>query len=230
MINLYFKFYFLGTIRNIPALFFTLIFPPLIFVLSIHLWGNTGIAQRAAYLTFANYSVQTVCFMLLGMGVSQEKNSNWAHYTRTLPAPIWVMIIGRILHTIALSFMNLVILTIIATLLFSIPMSLSQIAGVFVICALGAIPFTLMGLTIGMLANQESARSIFTLLNLLFLFGSFEFATTGFIAHIQKFILTFQWVTLQKSIFDSNISIFMPIICMAIYSFVAVLSLLAVKK
>lgn len=198
LIYQYFKFYMIGTIRNIPAFFFTLIFPPLIFMLSIHVWGDDVTAQRTAYLTFANYSVQTVCFMLLGMGISQEKNSNWAQYTRTLPAPLNVMVIGRILHTITLSFINILILTCIAINILGITLSFVQILQVFAICAFGAIPFALMGITIGYLANQDAARSIFTILNLLFLFGSFGFSSTGIFYRLQEFILSYQWVTLQK--------------------------------
>lgn len=216
----YFKFYFLGTVRNIPAFFFTLIFPPLIFILSIHVWGEDSFAQRMAYLTFANYSVQTVCFMLLGMGVSMEKNSNWSHYVRTLPSPLRVMISGRILHTIALAFINLTILTLIALFLFHIPLSFLQIIKIFSICAFGAIPFALMGMTIGYLANQDSARSIFTILNLLFLFGSFGFSSTGIFYHIQEFILSYQWVTLQKSVFDSSLSTLMPIFSLLGYTMI----------
>ncbi len=209
---IYFRFYFLGTIRNVPALFFTLIFPALIFLLSARVWGSEEAAQRVAYLTFANYSVQTVCFMLLGMGVSQEKTSHWAQYSRTLPTSVYTMVMGRVLHTIVLSLMNVCILTILAMTMFSLRFSFDQLLWVFLVCAFGAIPFALMGITIGYLANKDAARSIFTLLNLLFLFGAFGFTQTGIVYKIQNFILSYQWVTLQKHIFDPSISITTPIL------------------
>lgn len=216
----YLKLYLLETVRNVPALFFTLIFPPLIFLLSIQVWGTDPHAQRLAYLTFANYSVQTVCFMLLGMGVSQEKNSNWAQYVRTLPASTNVMIIGRVLHTVVLSFTNILLLTLVATLLFHIQISFGQILEVFLVCALGAVPFALIGIAIGYLANQDSARSIFTILNLLFLFGSFSMSATGIVYKIQNFILSYQWVVLQRSIFETNISPLAPIITLLAYTII----------
>jgi len=220
----YFRFYFLSTVRNIPALFFTVIFPTLIFLLSAHIWGEEPIEQRNAYLTFANYSVQTVSFMLLGLGVSQERNSNWAKYVRTLPAPIYTMVIGRILHTIVLALLNVTILTLIALVLFNIPLNRSEILCVFAVCAFGAIPFALMGITVGYAASQDTARSIFTLLNLLFLFGSFGFTQTGVFYKIQEFILSYQWVVIQKRIFDPNISLVTPL--MTLFGYILVLSFL----
>lgn len=214
----YFKLYLLGTVRNVPSFFFTLIFPPLIFLLSIQVWGSDPNSQRISYLTFANYSVQTVCCMILGMGVSQEKNSNWAQYVRTLPASINTMIAGRILHTIALSFANILLLTVLAIFIFHIQLSLLQIVQVFFVCALGAIPFATIGIAIGYLANQDAARSIFTILNLLFLFGSFGMSATGIIYQIQKFILSYQLVILQRSIFETNISQLAPIFTILIYT------------
>lgn len=214
----YFKLYLLETVRNTPALFFTLIFPPLIFVLSIQVWGSDPQAQRLAFLTFANYSVQTVCFMLLGMGVSQEKNSNWAQYVRTLPASINVMVVGRILHTVALSFINILLLTFVAVFLFHIDLPIIQLTQVFLVCALGAIPFAMIGIAIGFLSNQDAARSIFTILNLLFLFGSFGMSATGIIYKIQQFILSYQWVMLQRSIFEKNISQIAPILTLLGYT------------
>lgn len=214
----YFKLFLLETVRNTPALFFTLIFPPLIFVLSIQVWGSDPQAQRLAFLTFANYSVQTVCFMLLGMGVSQEKNSNWAQYVRTLPASMNVMVVGRILHTVALSFINILLLTFVAVFLFHIDLPIIQLTQVFLVCALGAIPFAMIGIAIGFLSNQDAARSIFTILNLLFLFGSFGMSATGIIYKTQQFILSYQWVMLQRSIFEKNISQIAPILTLLGYT------------
>ena len=55
-------------------------------LLFAHQWEGKN--SLGAVIIFFNYSVQTVALMLLGMGVTQEKNSDWAKYLRTLPIGI----------------------------------------------------------------------------------------------------------------------------------------------
>lgn len=216
----YFKVYFLNTIRNTPALFFTLIFPPLMLLITAHQWGRGRQDQLEAFVVFLNYSVQTVSLMLLGMGVSQEKNSEWAKYLRTLPVPASTMVFGRILHTLFLSFINLITISIVGILVLSIPVTLPELGYFFLIALLGGIPMALMGMTIGYAANPESCRSIFTLLNLLLLFGSFSLPGSGVFSYIRQGIPTYQWMLLSSKVISPEISIMSPLICLSIYTIV----------
>ena len=168
----YFKIYFLNTMRNTPALFFTLIFPPLMLLITSHEWGTSRLDKIGGFVVFLNYSVQTVALMLLGMGVSQEKNSEWSKYLRTLPVSASTMVAGRIMHTLFLSLINLVIVSLVGIFVLSIPVTFVELSYFCGIALLGGIPMALMGMTIGYAANPESSRSIFTLLNLLLLFPS----------------------------------------------------------
>ncbi|KAB8032242.1 ABC-2 transporter permease [Fluviispira multicolorata] len=213
----YFKIYFLSTIRNIPALFFTLIFPPLMLLLFAHQWEEKN--AFGALIVFFNYSVQTVALMLLGMGVTQEKNSEWAKYLRSLPVGLKPMLIGRMLHTLSLSFINLFSVSLVALFILHINVNFEQIISFATIALLGAIPMALLGMAIGYAANPESSRSIFTLLNLLLFFGSFSLPATGIFGTVRNFIPTYQWTVLSYSFVDKSISILNPLICLAAYSF-----------
>jgi ABC-2 type transport system permease protein len=216
----YFKIYLLSTVRNTPALFFTLIFPPLMLLLTAHQWGSARQDKLEAFIIFLNYSVQTVCLMLLGMGVSQEKNSSWSKYLRTLPVSAFTMVLGRVMHTLFLCFINLVTISIVAILALSMSVTLSELSYFFAIALLGGIPMALMGMTIGYAANPESSRSIFTLLNLLLLFGSFSLPATGISSYIRMFIPTYQWMLLSSKVVEPSLPILFPTICLAAYALI----------
>ncbi|MES2613973.1 MAG: hypothetical protein V4591_01005 [Bdellovibrionota bacterium] len=216
----YFKIYFLTTIRNTPALFFTLIFPPLLLLMTSHQWGTKDQDKIEAFVVFLNYSIQTVSLMLLGMGVSQEKNSEWSKYKRTLPTSVSTMVFGRMLHTLFLCVINLTTISIVGILILSIPVSLVQLSYFFVVALLGAIPMVLMGMTLGYAANPESSRSIFTLLNLLLLFGSFSLPASGIFYFIKQGIPTYQWMLLSLKVVEPEISVISPLICLGVYTVV----------
>lgn len=201
---LYFKILFYSTIRNIPALFFTLIFPPLMLLLFANHWENSN--PLGAVVIFFNYSVQTVALMLLGMGVTQEKNSDWAKYLRTLPVGLKPMVIGRLLHTFVLSCINLISLGLVAAFVLQLPLGMSQFLSFSCIALMGGIPMALLGMTIGYLANPDSSRSIFTLLNLLLLFGSFSLPANGVFGFLREFIPTYQWAQISFSQINSKIN------------------------
>jgi ABC-2 type transport system permease protein len=216
----YFKIYFLNTVRYPSALFFTLIFPPLLLLMTSHQWGPARYERIESFIVFLNYSVQTIAFMLLGMGVSAEKNSEWAKYQRTLAAPLSAMILGRVMHTLGLCFINLITITLIGVFALSIPLTVPEIAYFFAMALLGAIPLALMGMTIGYAANAESSRSIFTLLNLLFLFGSFGLPSKGFFSYVKEAVPTYQWLKLSSKIVQPEISVIPPLICLGAYAVV----------
>ncbi|KAB8041061.1 hypothetical protein GCL60_03745 [Silvanigrella paludirubra] len=217
----YFKLLFLSTIRNIPALFFTLIFPPLMLLLFAHQWEGKN--ALGAVIIFFNYSVQTVALMLLGMGVTQEKNSDWAKYLRTLPVGVKPMIMGRIFHTIVLSFINLVTLSIVALFILKLAIPIGNLFYFGFIALAGSIPMALLGMTIGYAANPESSRSIFTLLNLLLLFGSFALPSVGFFGILREFVPTYQWSQISFSHINSEISPTTPLIWLGGYSILFIL-------
>jgi ABC-2 type transport system permease protein len=213
----YFTVYFLTTVRNIPAFFFTLVFP----VIMLLLFVNKGVGENIfiSVIVFFNYSVQTVTFMLLGMGVTQEKNSLWSKYLRTLPVSQTPMIMGRIFHTLTLSCLNLFHLTLVTLFLLKIPLSGDQVFYFVSIALLGGIPMALFGMSLGSLVGPDSARSLFTLLNLLLLFGAFALPQhkTSFGVSLSDFVPTYQWMRLSYSYIDKSINPIVPLLWLAAY-------------
>ena len=220
---LYFKLLFASTKRNVPALFFTLIFPPLMLLLFANHWKNSN--PLGAVVIFFNYSVQTVALMLLGMGVTQEKNSDWAKYLRSLPVGLKPMIFGRLLHTLTLSSINLVSLATIAIFILGLPLNFSNFGVLALVALLGGIPMALLGMTIGYIANPDSSRSIFTLLNLLLLFGSFSLPNEGVFKYLREFVPSYQWAKISLIYLEQNTISMSPVFwlcglsCFLIFAF-----------
>lgn len=217
----YFKYYVLSTVRNPPAFFFSMMFPAILMIISIHQWGADQASQLSGFLVFLNYSVQTISFMLLGMGVSQEKNSPWAAYLRALPASPWDMVLGRVMHTLGLCLLNMFFICSIAIFLFNFRFVPSDLCYYIFVALLGAIPFSILGLTIGYAAHPDSARSIFTLVNILLLFGAFSFPDAGLFSVLRHGVITFQLLNLSLYRHDHTISAFGSIMCLGTYAILA---------
>lgn len=218
----YFHLYFLSTVRNTPALFFTLIFPPLMLLLTAHQWGSARQDQIHAFVVFCNYSVQTVAFMVLGMAVSAEKHSQWSAYLRTLPVGFLPVLAGRTWHTLFLALINLLTISLVGFLFLSVPLNVFEWLYILSIALVGAIPMACLGMAIGYAANPESSRSIFTLCNLLLLFGSFSLPSTGFFGIVRQAIPSYQWSALSLLVIAPE-SVVGPLLCFAFYTVVAAL-------
>ena len=213
----YFKTYFYATVRNSPGLFFTLIFPPLLLLLAAAGWDHQD--HLSLFVVFFNYGVQTVAFMLLGMGVSQERHTEWAHYLRTLPVGPTPMILGRLLHTGALGVINLVTTAFVGLVLLHVSIPLGGFCGLVVVALLGAIPMAMMGLAIGYRAGPETARSVFTLCNLLLLFGAFALPGHGVWFVIRACVPTYQWYALSHTVIHPQTgSVWQPLAVLTFYS------------
>lgn len=197
-------------------------------LLFAHQWEGKN--SLGAVIIFFNYSVQTVALMLLGMGVTQEKNSDWAKYLRTMPVGIKSMLFGRLLHTLMLSFINLITLSIVAIFILKLPLEINNLIYFSFIALAGGIPMALLGMTIGYAANPESSRSIFTLLNLLLLFGSFALPEIGIFSIIRDFIPTYQWSQLSFAHIDHHINPAIPLLWLSGYSLIFIIIFKKVYK
>lgn len=231
LIFLYARLYISSTLRNVPSVFFTLVFPPLMLMLTAHQWDESSFGKLEAFIVFCNYSVQTVALMLVGMSTSQEKYGAWSRYVRTLPVGSAPMIWGRFCYLLCIAGLGVSSLGLISALFLDIPLTFRLFSYFALIALFGNTPMVFMGLSIGYLANQEGARTIFTLVNLLLLFGSFGLPGEGIWATLRQLIPSYQVNQLSRGIFDSQVSFVGPIGCSALYTVVfALLFLYAYKR
>lgn len=196
----YFKVYTLEILRNKQAAFFSIFFPAILLLLfgkqdyASHAQGT--INQIAVLAVYCIYAAQSVALMSLGISISTSRNSDWSLYLRTLPVAPGVSFGGLLLSTAARAFISVVIVLLIGIFYLGAQLSVPTLSYIVCIAMIGIIPMGLLAIGLGYLVNSESARSVFVIVNLMLLFGSFSLPSTGFFGYARSFIPSFQWVSM----------------------------------
>ncbi len=120
--------------------------------------------------SFSAFAVLSVVLFQFAVGISQERDSSWYYYVRSLPYPKGLQLISRLLA--GLLFSALGIGGVIATALIFSDLKMADIAwlGFLLKIYLGAIPFAVMGICLGLGVNS---RTVLPMANLIYLPLSF---------------------------------------------------------
>lgn len=148
----------------------TLIFPAMFF------WffgaPNAKDAGSSALLvgSFSCFGVLGVVLFQFAIGIAQEKGTPWAHHLRLLPLHGSLMVLPRVINALIVSLLTVAAVT--AVGIITTPFEWHNVSWSAVASALlaGAIPFTLLGATVGYAANS---RTVVPLANLIYLPVSF---------------------------------------------------------
>jgi ABC-2 type transport system permease protein len=153
----------------------TLIFPAMFYLLfAVFMGGARGNTQAAMGL-FANYSVfGTMAPGLFGFGVSLafERELGTLTYRQALPAPAGSYLLARMVMAMIFACIITALLTTLALFVSHLPLGFAQIARVFVVNALGVLPFCAIGLFVGALVSGQAAPAIVNLIYLPMAFFS----------------------------------------------------------
>ena len=116
--------------------------------------------------SFSAYAVLGVVLFQFGVGIAQERASPWADTLRTLPLPPHIGIFARVLS--GFFFSLLAVGGVLLTAHFSTPadLSLVRILSLAAVLLLGAVPFALMGITLGFTVSAQSALPVANLVYL----------------------------------------------------------------
>ena len=185
---MYSKMSVLSTFRNKQAFMFSIIFPLVLFLMFGHYDVKGHFAQIGSLTIFANYSVQTVLFLSLGMQISLRRSSDWTIYLRTLPAPSSASMIGLIIEKCISAFLSLTLIIIANIVISGMLISWPMIAYVMFAALLGGIPMAFLGVALGYKLNADSSRSVFVFSNLL-LCSSYSSDTAQLIGPIASILL-----------------------------------------
>src|SRR3989338_7888611 len=125
-------------IRMRMALFFTLIFPVILYLF----YGYS--TPSITLVVFLNFAMQSAMLQTIGIFASVQKNSPWGNYVSTLPAPSIYSALGIIIALFIIGFIGILLIGLIDTLFFH---SLSFLAVIFAMCgaAAGALPMGALG-------------------------------------------------------------------------------------
>lgn len=144
----------------------TVIFPAMFF----WFFGVPNATDKARALlmmgSFASFGVLGVLLFQFAVEIAQEKNTSWSAYLRVLPVATWVPLTSRILS--GLFFAALSVIGVIFVAHLSTPLAWSDVPAFefFTTLFLGAIPFGLIGMTVGLSCKPSSAVPVANLIYL----------------------------------------------------------------
>lgn len=166
------RYQFLETIRIPVAVIGTMFFPAasMIFFVVPNVGGN-AVAATFATASMVVFATSTSCIFNYGIGVSEDRAQPWDPFVRTLPAGPFPRFAGRILNGmgfLVLSFLPVLVVAAVAT---EATITLGQLGLATAALLAGAIPFTLLGLTIGYALPSKAAIAVAQLLFFPLAFG-----------------------------------------------------------
>jgi len=166
------RYQFLETIRIPVAVIGTMFFPAASMAFFVvPSTGDNPVAATYATASMVVFATSTTCLFQYGIGVSEDRAQPWDPYVRTLPAGAFPRFAGRILNGLVflvLSFAPVLVIGAVATEATASPVELALGLGALVA---GAVPFTLLGLTIGYALPSKAALAVAQLLFFPLAFG-----------------------------------------------------------
>jgi ABC-2 type transport system permease protein len=169
--------------RNPASVFFTVMFPVLLFVIfAVVFSGQTvdvggGIDVDTYYVpAIITMAVISATMQSLAMSLTIAREDGRLKRGRGTPMPAWVFIAGRIGNAIVVSVLMLALLAAIGSILFGVEVPWSRLPEVLLTLAVGAACFCCLGVMLtALIPSADAAAPIanFTLLPLYFLSGVF---------------------------------------------------------
>ncbi len=208
---LFYTYYeLLKLLRQPPVVIFGLGFPTAFFALF-----GLGVAANykdAVMASYAAYAAFVVPFSAFSNTVAAERSMGWYKLLRTTPLNATLYLMAKTITILLVGMLSLLILFLFAATVGSVHLSFLtwlQLAGALLV---GMLPFVLMGLLVGLLANSASASVISTLVFLFLSFTSGLFVPLLFlpkvIANIAPFLPTYHlgqlaWTITGKGLNDN---------------------------
>ncbi|ASR34560.1 ABC transporter [Prauserella marina] len=155
-----------GIVREPTALFFSIVMPVAFFALFVSLYGDQSSAtvQRgtAMIATFGTFGVLTVVLLNPGTGIAADRGSGWLRAKRVSAVPISATLAAKVIATMPYAVGVLIAMTATAAITGNLNGSVADLARVYAVLLIGAIPFALLGLAVGF---QTSANACVAILN-----------------------------------------------------------------
>jgi ABC-2 type transport system permease protein len=165
--------------------------------------SHAGVADATA-LAFIAFAIVGVTLYQFGVGIAQERGRPWERYLRTLPVSAVTRMTARILTAIVFGLLTAAVVALVARTLTPIDLTLAQWLQAFLYAFLGAVPFVLMGISIGYWASARAAVPIATACNLLLAYAGGLWMPPeylpSFVARISPYLPTRQFADLLWSV------------------------------
>ncbi|MFD2763778.1 ABC transporter permease [Micromonospora eburnea] len=152
------RYQLLETVRIPVAVFGSAFFPAaamLFFV--VPFTGEDPAAATYATAAMVTFAVMSANIFQYGIGVAEDRDKPWDPYTRTLPAGPAARLTGRILAGLALTYVSMIPVVVIAAVATEASVSPVQFLLGAGAVAVISVPFTLLGLSIGYSLPSKAA-------------------------------------------------------------------------
>jgi ABC-2 type transport system permease protein len=155
------RFTLIETVRIPIAIIGTVFFPAVTMIFFVVPFaGDRALPATFATASMVTFAIMTTNLFQYGIGIAEDRAQPWNPYTRTLPAGPGPQLVGRVLCGLLLTYVSLtpvVVIAAVATEATVEPVRLALAAGTVIIVA---VPFTLMGLTIGYALASKAAIAV----------------------------------------------------------------------
>jgi ABC-2 type transport system permease protein len=169
--------------RNPAAVFFTVMFPVIVFlILAVVFNGETvnvrgGVAATTYYVpAIMSLSIISATMQTLAMTLVIAREDGRLKRGRGTPMPPWVFIAGRVGNSIVVALMMLILLAAIGGLLYGVSVPWERLPEILLTLVVGAASFCCLGIALtAAIPSQDAAAAIVNalLLPLYFLSGVF---------------------------------------------------------
>lgn len=142
----------------------TLLFPAMFYVF----FGLVMLRGQSLWLlcTFATFGMMGAALFSFGIGIATERAQGWLLLLRASPAPVSAVIAGKAFGAMLFTLIIVAVLSTLAAVFADVRLETWQWLGLAGILTLGALPFCLMGLTLGLWLKPNAAPAV---LNLIYL-------------------------------------------------------------
>ncbi len=153
------------TLWRMPAYALPTILFPVGFYVFFGVILNPGLAQWML-ATFGTFGVMGTALFAFGVSVSTERSQGWWLLLRAAPTPFAAVLAGKLATVIAFSLMIVLSMAWIAALFAGVRLETGQWLALFAVLIMGAVPFSLVGLALGMWLSPNAAPAVINLIYL----------------------------------------------------------------
>lgn len=153
-----------GILREPAALFFAVLMPVLFFALFVGVFGREdadGLPVGTTMLaTFGTYAVVAIATMTPGIGLAEARERGWLRAVRVSPVPVPIVLAAKVVAILPYALGILLAMTGTAAALGVLDLGLGTWFALAGTLLLGALPFALVGLTVGAFAATNATTAI----------------------------------------------------------------------
>ncbi len=125
-----------------------------------------GVYSQYSVASFCIYGVLSIAFYQFGVGIAQDRESAFDIWLKTLPASTIAKGIAQIISAMIFSLLAVGLVLLASIFLAKTQLNSEMVIRLLIICAIVAIPASLMGVALGYFSNSRAAPA---LANLIFL-------------------------------------------------------------